>query len=191
VLSTETATEVFPAGYYLISFDECSMNSLGLWFIKYIVLMDYRMWKLSAWLRKKIIYEPIFLGLPPQLPLFLDYLYLNAVEKYGLNFPGPTPNVDIVLSICLQSDLPTGQSAKTGISTQVQTGKAGIPSQLSAGYAPATSELSGSTKSHPVPSGVSLKPGSNRQYGKRKESDSMCIIYLGSYTYKYIIVCSF
>ena len=108
-----------------------------------------------------------------------------------LNFPGPTPNVDIVLSICLQSDLPTGQSAKIGISTQVQTGKGGIPSQLPAGSAPATSELSGSSKSHPVPSGVSLKPGSNRQYGKRKESESMCIIDLGSHAYTYILVFSF
>ncbi|QCD92837.1 cleavage stimulation factor subunit 3 [Vigna unguiculata] len=107
-------------------------------------------------------FDEILKATPPALVAFLANL--PAVE-------GPTPNVDIVLSICLQSDLPTGQSAKTGISTQVQTGKAGIPSQLSAGYAPATSELSGSTKSHPVPSGVSLKPGSNRQYGKRKESD--------------------
>ncbi|CAJ1947686.1 unnamed protein product [Sphenostylis stenocarpa] len=85
----------------------------------------------------------------------------------SLSIHSPTPNVDIVLSICLQSDLPTGQSAKTGI----PPGKAGIQSQLPAGSAPATSELSGSSKSHPVPSGVSLKPGSNRQYGKRKESD--------------------
>ncbi|XP_014512243.1 cleavage stimulation factor subunit 77 isoform X1 [Vigna radiata var. radiata] len=107
-------------------------------------------------------FDEILKATPPALVAFLANL--PAVE-------GPTPNVDIVLSICLQSDLPTGQSAKTGISTQVQTGKVGIPSQLPGGYAPATSELSGSSKSHPVPSGVSLKPGSNRQYGKRKESD--------------------
>jgi len=91
------------------------------------------------------------------------------------------PNVDIVLSICLQSDLPTGQSVKTGIPTQVQSGKAGIPALLPAGSAPAAaaSELSGSSKSHPAPSGgVSLKPGSNRQYGKRKEPDSMCMIHI-------------
>lgn len=79
---------------------------------------------------------------------------------------GPTPNVDIVLSICLQSDLPTGQS-----------GKIGAPPQLPTGPAPSTSELSGSSKSHPMPSGSSLKPTSKRQYGKRKELDSMCIIY--------------
>ncbi|KAL9276553.1 hypothetical protein ACSQ67_025900 [Phaseolus vulgaris] len=107
-------------------------------------------------------FDEILKATPPALVAFLANL--PAVE-------GPTPNVDIVLSICLQSDLPTGQSAKIGISTQVQTGKGGIPSQLPAGSAPATSELSGSSKSHPVPSGVSLKPGSNRQYGKRKESE--------------------
>lgn len=74
--------------------------------------------------------------------------------------------MDIVLSICLQSDLPTGQSGKPGIPTQP------------AGPAPATSELSGSSKSHPVPSGVSLKPASSRQFGKRKEPDSMCMFRL-------------
>ncbi|KAG5040053.1 hypothetical protein JHK85_012529 [Glycine max] len=73
---------------------------------------------------------------PPALVSFLANL--PAVE-------GPTPNVDIMLSICLQSDLPTGQSVKTGIPTQVQSGKAGIQAQLPAGSAPATSELSGSS----------------------------------------------
>ncbi|RDX83331.1 Cleavage stimulation factor subunit 77, partial [Mucuna pruriens] len=107
-------------------------------------------------------FDEILKATPPALVAFLANL--PAVE-------GPTPNVDIVLSICLQSDLPIGQSVKTGIPTQVQSGKAGIPSQLPAGPAPATSELSGSSKSHPVPSGVSLKPTSNRQYGKRKEPD--------------------
>ncbi|XP_027924446.1 cleavage stimulation factor subunit 77 isoform X6 [Vigna unguiculata] len=70
-------------------------------------------------------FDEILKATPPALVAFLANL--PAVE-------GPTPNVDIVLSICLQSDLPTGQSAKTGISTQVQTGKAGIPSQLSADF---------------------------------------------------------
>jgi len=74
--------------------------------------------------------------------------------------------VDIVLSICLQSDLPTGQS-----------GKIGMPSQLPAGPAPATSELSGSSKSHPVQSGLSHKQPGRNQYGKRKQLDSMCIIH--------------
>ncbi|KAK7325331.1 hypothetical protein VNO77_29493 [Canavalia gladiata] len=107
-------------------------------------------------------FDEILKATPPALVAFLANL--PAVE-------GPTPNVDIVLSICLQSDLSTGQSGKTGLPTQVQIGKTGIPTQLSAGPAPATSELSGSSKSHPIQSGVSLKPTSNRQYGKRKESD--------------------
>ncbi|XP_061357898.1 cleavage stimulation factor subunit 77 [Gastrolobium bilobum] len=92
-------------------------------------------------------FDEILKATPPALVAFLANL--PAVE-------GPTPNVDIVLSICLQSDLLTGQSGKTG-----------IPTQLPAG--PATSELSGSSKSHPVPSGLSMKPTSKRQYGKRKE----------------------
>ena len=104
------------------------------------------------------------------------YLDLYGI-KTVLDFPGPTPNVDIVLSICLQSDQLTGQSGTGGNPTQMQSGKAGIPTQLSSGPTPATSELSGSSKSHSVRTGLSLKPTSNRQYGKRKELNSMCIIH--------------
>ncbi|XP_027357835.1 cleavage stimulation factor subunit 77 isoform X2 [Abrus precatorius] len=107
-------------------------------------------------------FDEILKATPPALVAFLANL--PAVE-------GPTPNVDIVLSICLQSDLPSGQSGKTGIPKQLQIGKTGISTQLPAGPAPATSELSGSSKSHPVSTAVSLKLTSNRQYGKRKESD--------------------
>lgn len=97
-------------------------------------------------------FDEILKATPPALVAFLANL--PSVD-------GPTPNVDIVLSICLQSDLPTGQS-----------GKVGIPSQLPAGPAPATSELSGSSKSHPVQSGLShMQPG-RKQYGKRKQLDS-------------------
>ncbi|XP_027924444.1 cleavage stimulation factor subunit 77 isoform X4 [Vigna unguiculata] len=84
-------------------------------------------------------FDEILKATPPALVAFLANL--PAVE-------GPTPNVDIVLSICLQSDLPTGQSAKTGISTQVQTGKAGIPSQLSAGQ---EDDDSTTVQSQPLP----------------------------------------
>ncbi|XP_057445696.1 cleavage stimulation factor subunit 77 isoform X2 [Lotus japonicus] len=114
---------------------------------------------------KMVLYDPkqnpgsgtnacneILKATPPALLAFLANL--PAVE-------GPTPNVDIVLSICLQSDLPTGQSGK----------KTGAPTQSPAGPAPATSELSGSNKSHPVQSGLSLKRTGNRQHGKRKELD--------------------
>ncbi|CAK8533072.1 unnamed protein product [Lathyrus sativus] len=94
-------------------------------------------------------FDEILKATPPALVAFLANL--PAVD-------GPTPNVDIVLSICLQNDLPIGQSGKTG-----------IPSQLPGGSAPATSELSGSSKSHPVQSGLSHKPTGRKHYGKRKE----------------------
>ncbi|KAI4300979.1 hypothetical protein L6164_034302 [Bauhinia variegata] len=94
-------------------------------------------------------FDEILKATPPALVAFLANL--PAVE-------GPTPNVDVVLSICLQSDLPTGKSGKT-------------PTQLPAGPTPATSELSGSSKTHPISSGSSLKPTGKRQYGKRKELD--------------------
>lgn len=68
---------------------------------------------------------------------------------------GPTPNVDIVLSICLQADIPNGQVGKLGASP-----------------APATSDLSGSSKSRPVPSSSSFKQLRDRLSGKRKDSDS-------------------
>ncbi|PNY08975.1 cleavage stimulation factor subunit 3-like protein, partial [Trifolium pratense] len=96
-------------------------------------------------------FDEILKATPPAVVAFLANL--PAVD-------GPTPNVDIVLSICLQSDFPTGQS-----------GKAGIPSQLPGGPAPATSDLSGSSKSHPVQSGLANKPTGRKQYGKRKELD--------------------
>lgn len=77
--------------------------------------------------------------------------------------------MDVVLSICLQSDIPTAQTgnAKPGTVTK----------QLPSGAGPATSDLSGSTRSQPVPSASSYKP--NR--GKRKELDSMCFLLLRSY----------
>ncbi|KAK7266964.1 hypothetical protein RIF29_19626 [Crotalaria pallida] len=107
-------------------------------------------------------FDEILKATPPALVAFLANL--PAVE-------GPMPNVDIVLSICMQSDLLNGQIGKTGIPTQLQSGKTGISAQLPAGPAPATSELSGSSKSHPVASGLSFKPTNNRQYGKRKQPD--------------------
>lgn len=81
--------------------------------------------------------------------------------------------MDVVLSICLQSNVSTGQ---TGLSTQ-----------LAAGPVPSTSDLSGSSKSHPIPSGSSFKPMRDRQPGKRKDLDSMCPLYhfqYACYAYK-------
>ncbi|KAF9685648.1 hypothetical protein SADUNF_Sadunf03G0076300 [Salix dunnii] len=86
-----------------------------------------------------------------------------ALISFLANLPiveGPTPNVDIVLSICLQSDLPVGKTGKSG------TAQTPMPS----GPVPATSDLSGSSRSRPVPSGSSFKTR-DRQYGKRKDRD--------------------
>uniref|UniRef100_A0A2P2JZW6 Cleavage stimulation factor subunit 77 isoform X1 n=2 Tax=Rhizophora mucronata TaxID=61149 RepID=A0A2P2JZW6_RHIMU len=93
-------------------------------------------------------FDEVLKATPPALISFLANL--PAVE-------GPTPNVDIVLSICLQSDIPTGQIGKPGNS----------PSPMPAGPAPTTSDLSGS-KSHPVPSASSFRPR-DREAGKRRD----------------------
>lgn len=71
--------------------------------------------------------------------------------------------MDVVLSICLQSDIPAGQTGKLGTSAV----------QLSGGPVPTTSVLSGSSKSHPMPGGAPFKTTRDRQAGKRKDLDSM------------------
>ncbi|XP_034698955.1 cleavage stimulation factor subunit 77-like isoform X2 [Vitis riparia] len=88
--------------------------------------------------------DEILKSTPPALVAFIANL--PAVE-----------DVDVVLSICLQSNVSTGQ---TRLSTQ-----------LAAGPVPSTSDLSGSSKSHPIPSGSSFKPMRDRQPGKRKDLD--------------------
>ncbi|KAL7206663.1 hypothetical protein ACSBR2_019389 [Camellia fascicularis] len=86
---------------------------------------------------------------PPALLAFIANL--PAVE-------GPAPDIDFVLSICLQSNIPTGQTGKSvNPSTQLQTGPT-----------PSTSDLSGSSKPHPVPSGSSFKTTRDR---KRRDAD--------------------
>ncbi|XP_028127376.1 cleavage stimulation factor subunit 77-like isoform X1 [Camellia sinensis] len=85
-----------------------------------------------------------------------------ALLAFIANLPtveGPAPDIDFVLSICLQSNIPTGQ-----------TGKSVNPStQLQIGPAPSASDLSGSSKPHPVPSGSSFKTTRDR---KRRDADS-------------------
>ncbi|CAK9150807.1 unnamed protein product [Ilex paraguariensis] len=78
---------------------------------------------------------------PPALVAFIANL--PAVD-------GPSPDIDFVLSICLQSNIPT-----------VQIGKSGTPSsQLQTAPALSTSDLSGSNK---------FKSTRDRQPGKRKD----------------------
>ncbi|KAF8106049.1 hypothetical protein N665_0147s0008 [Sinapis alba] len=77
-----------------------------------------------------------------------------ALLAFLANLPhvdGPTPNVDVVLSICLQSDLPTGQTAK-----QSFTAKGNVPSQ---------NDPSGPTR------GGSQRLPRDRRATKRKGSD--------------------
>lgn len=85
--------------------------------------------------------------------LFAFLANLPAVE-------GPTPNVDIVLSICLQSDIPTGQMGKSPTT---------YPTPIPTGAARSASGISGSNKSHPTPSGSSLKQSKDKQSLKRKD----------------------
>ncbi|KAG7940838.1 hypothetical protein I3843_16G006500 [Carya illinoinensis] len=99
-------------------------------------------------------FDEILKATPPALVAFLASL--PVVE-------GPTPDVDVVLSICLQSDVPAGQTGKLGTSAV----------QLSGGPVPTTSVLSGSSKSHPMPGGAPFKTTRDRQAGKRKDLDSM------------------
>ncbi|XVE68511.1 hypothetical protein DITRI_Ditri09bG0073900 [Diplodiscus trichospermus] len=96
-------------------------------------------------------FDEVLKATPPALLAFLTSL--PALE-------GPTPNVDIVLSICLQNDIQSGQTKKS----------ATLPSRRTTGPAPSTSDLSGSSKSHPVPSSSSFRPR-DRQLGKRKDLD--------------------
>ncbi|KAL1557973.1 Cleavage stimulation factor subunit 77 [Salvia divinorum] len=80
-------------------------------------------------------------SLPPTLAVFVSNL--PAVE-------GPSPDVDFVISICLQSNIPS-PSAKLTASQQ-----------LPSGPGPSASDVSGSSK---------LRPTRDRQTGKRKGTE--------------------
>ncbi|KAJ0099429.1 hypothetical protein Patl1_19754 [Pistacia atlantica] len=88
--------------------------------------------------------------------------FFSLKKKFKLKSLGPTPNVDVVLSICLQSDIPRGQTGKSGT----------FPAQTPAGPATSASDVSGSTRSHPGPSGSSFKQTRDKQSLKRKDLDS-------------------
>ncbi|KAJ8422508.1 hypothetical protein Cgig2_030843 [Carnegiea gigantea] len=99
-------------------------------------------------------YDGILKAAPPALVAFIANL--PVVE-------GPAPDVDLVLSICLQSNTMTGQAAKQ--STSVTQGVA----------APSISEPSGTNKSRPVPSGSSVRM--TRPSVKKKDADSMFLCW--------------
>lgn len=96
------------------------------------------------------VFDEILKATPAALIAFLANL--PAVD-------GPTPDVDIVLSVCLESDIPTVPSVKSGAT----------PAQGSAGPVPTTSD-SGTSKSHAF-SNSSLKHTRDRQSAKRKDYD--------------------
>ncbi|XP_031371970.1 cleavage stimulation factor subunit 77 isoform X2 [Punica granatum] len=95
-------------------------------------------------------FDEILKATPQALAAFLATL--PAVE-------GPTPDVDIVLSICLQSNIPAAPIGKPGAPQK----------QSSTGPALSGSEVSTSSKSHPVRSGSSFKQTGDRQAKKRKD----------------------
>ncbi|KAK1278946.1 hypothetical protein QJS04_geneDACA003537 [Acorus gramineus] len=78
---------------------------------------------------------------------------------------GPSPDVDIVLSVLLQSNIPS-----------VSTGKPAASSQQVTGTGPATSDLSGSSKTRPNPSGSSVRHSKKRQQLDKQEDDETTTI---------------
>ncbi|RZC83377.1 hypothetical protein C5167_046163 [Papaver somniferum] len=91
--------------------------------------------------------------LPPALVAFITHF--PSVD-------GPSPDVDIVLSILLQSNVAPVQTAKLGNPHQ----------QMSSAPAPSTSDLSGANKSRPNPGGVPFKSTrESHSGGKRKDMD--------------------
>ncbi|KAK9077280.1 hypothetical protein SSX86_005617 [Deinandra increscens subsp. villosa] len=88
----------------------------------------------------------------PAMPQVVPKALPPALAAFIASLPpadGPLPDVDYVLSICLQSTLPVPE-AKLSIQPQV---------------GPASSDVSGSSKSH------LFKPTRGRQHGKRKDAD--------------------
>ncbi|KAJ0979071.1 hypothetical protein J5N97_014545 [Dioscorea zingiberensis] len=93
--------------------------------------------------------DEILKAVSPALMAFISHL--PAVD-------GPSPDVDIVLSILLQNPIPTGQPGKP----------VSLP-QMPGGPAPSTSDISGSSKSRLNPNGSSQRLLRETQSGKRKD----------------------
>lgn len=93
---------------------------------------------------------------------------------------GPAPDVDFVLSICLQSNPVTGHASKHVLSA----------AQVPAGAVSGMSEPSGSHKARPAPSGSSVRMSRDRQSGKRKDAASMFINCSASVLSCYMSLCS-
>ncbi|KAK9122524.1 hypothetical protein Sjap_012126 [Stephania japonica] len=96
--------------------------------------------------------DEIFKVMPPALVAFITNL--PSVE-------GPSPDVDVLLSILFQSNIPSGPSSKLANSAQ----------QSPAGPAPSTSDLSGSNRSWQNLGSSTIKPTKEGRSGKRKDKD--------------------
>lgn len=94
--------------------------------------------------------------------LFTVFKKYSASHRSALSCSGPAPDVDFVLSICLQSN-PVPEQASKHLTTVTQ---------LPAGAASSKNEPSGSYISRPIPSGSSSRMTRDRQSGKRKDSES-------------------
>lgn len=94
------------------------------------------------------ILDKVLKATPPALSMFIANL--PATE-------GPSPDVDIVLSILLQSNIPARKTVPSS-------------SQASAGPAPSSSDLSGPSKSHPILNN-SFRQTKGGRPGKRKDLD--------------------
>ncbi|KAL8097037.1 cleavage stimulation factor subunit 77 [Apium graveolens] len=87
-----------------------------------------------------------------------------ALESFIANLPaveGPSPDVDFVLSICMQTNFPAKQAGKPGTTSK----------QLQGVTVPSLSDISGSNKSHLGPNSSTYKPTRERQVAKRKDFD--------------------
>ncbi|CAI0400056.1 unnamed protein product [Linum tenue] len=107
-------------------------------------------------------FDEVLKATPPALLSFLANLPI--VE-------GPTPNVDIILSICLQSETVAPSAAPAGPGK----GRKGGGSHQAG---PATSDLSGSSRSHQAPTGSSFRPrqsGKRKDFGRQEEEESSTV----------------
>lgn len=95
--------------------------------------------------------EEILKVMSPALVAFITHL--PAVE-------GPSLDVDLVLSILLQSNIPTGQ-----------VGKPASAQQAAVGTTPTTSDISGSSRTRQNPNGSSHRLPREGPSGKRKDLD--------------------
>lgn len=87
----------------------------------------------------------------------------HLLASFISNIPtieGPSPNIDVVLSILLQSNIQSVQASNPASSA----------TQLTAIPGPTTSELSGSSKTRPQPNG-SLHGAARRHMGRRQDNE--------------------